>query len=290
MTLPHLDDEQLSAHLDGEGHKEAADHIGSCGECEARLAGLLLVSSLVGGSVAGAPDGVREAAVQAAGSAWRVAGRHGGAAGAAGGSVIVDLEGRRRMPRWALPVAAAAAVLLVALPVVATLSGGGDDRETAAQVQDRGSGGEADVAASAIDGGDLGDQSDPTALAQAIRGALPGAASEAALAAPAPSPSGSTSADAGEVSAVTSAPVPFSGRTSSQTKGPPFRNRPCADTVRTNYGEGLGPLVYTALVRWQGTPAVVLAYRLADTGPPGLDYRVLVMARADCRLLVGQSL
>ncbi|MEO7837263.1 MAG: hypothetical protein ABIS21_06435, partial [Acidimicrobiales bacterium] len=64
----------------------------------------------------------------------------------------------------------------------------------------------------------------------------------------------------------------------------------CSATTRATYGKGLGPLVYAARLRWQGEPAVVLAYRLAEAGAPGLDYRVLVMALDGCRLLVVQSL
>ncbi|HUP70440.1 MAG TPA: hypothetical protein VM142_11585 [Acidimicrobiales bacterium] len=292
MTLPHLNDEQLSAHLDGEDH-DATGHLGSCGECEGRLASLLLVSSLVGGAVPDAPDDAREAAVQAARKAWEAVDRSEGESDRAEEAEVTSLERRRRVPRWVLPIAAAAAALLIAVPVVQTLRDDEGAGQSAVPLEDRGAAGGPDAESTGVDGGDLGEQSDPAGLARAIRGALPGAASEAALAAPAPPVAGGTTATgerdtSGPPTSAAMQAEPYSPN--AVTKTGRFGERPCADVVRTSYGQGLGPLVYTALVSWQGTPAVVLAYRLADAGAPGLDYRVLVMARQDCRLLVGQSL
>lgn len=45
-------------------------------------------------------------------------------------------------------------------------------------------------------------------------------------------------------------------------------------------------LVYSANLEWEGTPAVVLGYRLEGDG---LSRVLLVMAEDDCRLLVTQS-
>jgi hypothetical protein len=64
----------------------------------------------------------------------------------------------------------------------------------------------------------------------------------------------------------------------------------CAAQTRASYGRGLGALVYTATLRWQGVPAVALAYRVAGNQTTGLDHRVFVVSRADCQLLVAQSL
>ncbi len=64
----------------------------------------------------------------------------------------------------------------------------------------------------------------------------------------------------------------------------------CAAQTRESYGQGLGPLLYTASLRWQGVPAVALAYRVAGERTSGLDHRVFVVSRAECRLLVVQSL
>ncbi len=293
MTAPHLADEALSAHLDGEAGEEAAEHLRSCRQCEERLARLLLVSSCVGSAVPGPPDGIREAALQAARASWAAVPRESEDTGDGKGAEVVVLEERRRVPRWALPVAAAAAALLLAVPVLSSLGEDRDGQRTAAP-DNRETAADRDAEAVATDGGDLGEQSDPATLARAISGALPGAASEAALAAPAP-PAGSSGAPSEDAAAMNPSPGPAQAQTSPaaaevQTSAKRLGERPCAGIVRSSYGRGLGPLVYTALVRWQGIPAVVLAYRLADPGAPGLDYRVMVMALGDCRLLVAPSL
>lgn len=290
MTCSHLDDERLSAHIDGSGDDAEASHLRSCRACESRLERLRSVSSRVRVPPAPPPDEVVAAAVAAARAAW--AAERGEARPSVG---VVTLESRRRVPRWVMPAVAAAAAVLVAIPVVASRDRGGDRAETAA-TGGRGTGG-ANREIAETDGGDLGDQSDPTALGRAIRGALPGSASVAALA---DTPAGATGDTSGESAPADGAPpaenrIP-SGRaaepktTSTRPGAEATTSPPCAAEARTNYGQGLGPLVYSALVRWQGTPSVVLAYRLARAGDPGLDYRVLVMARQDCRLLVVQSL
>ena len=62
----------------------------------------------------------------------------------------------------------------------------------------------------------------------------------------------------------------------------------CEEEVATTYAEGLGSLVYRATLRWDGTPAVAVAYALAE--PQGeLDHRIYVLAVDDCRLLVAQT-
>lgn len=302
MTTPHPDDEQLSAHLDGEAGDGTAEHLGSCRDCEQRLAGLRLVSSRVGSSVAGPPDRVREAALQAARTTWLTARAEGDGTVSGHGPEVVALEERRRLPRWALPVAAAAAALIVAVPVLGFLGDDKGGQETAATSDERGTSAGKDAEAVGIDGGDLGEQSDPATLALAISDALPGSASDAALAAP---PAGGAGEPLAEARASTSAPAfeqeAQAPSAASTAKAKKLGERPCAEIVRSTYGQGLGPLVYTAYVRWKGAgvdatafprgiPAVVLAYRLADPGPPGLDYRVMVMARQDCRLLVAPSL
>jgi hypothetical protein len=64
----------------------------------------------------------------------------------------------------------------------------------------------------------------------------------------------------------------------------------CAGEARATYGKGLGPLVYAASLRWQGTPAVLLTYRVDGARAGGLDHRALVLSRAGCQLLVVQTL
>lgn len=64
----------------------------------------------------------------------------------------------------------------------------------------------------------------------------------------------------------------------------------CAAETRQSYGQGLGSLVYSARLRWQGVAAVALAYRVAGAQTAGLDHRVFVLSTAGCQLLVAQSL
>ncbi len=64
----------------------------------------------------------------------------------------------------------------------------------------------------------------------------------------------------------------------------------CAIQTRESYGQDLGPLVYAARLRWQGVPAVALAYRVARAPGTGLEHRVFVVSTAGCQLLVAQSL
>ncbi len=98
---------------------------------------------------------------------------------------------------------------------------------------------------------DIGAQSDPTALAQVVEKAV----REQGADGRAPSPDAT-----------------------------------CAAEVRASYGQGLGPLVYAARLRWEGAPAVLLTYRLQPAGSSGLDHRAFVLALSGCRLLVVQSL
>lgn len=286
MTAPHPDDEELSAHLDGEAGAATTAHLASCPQCDGRLHRLEAAASRVAAPVRPPDDGVRQAAMAAALEAFASP----GPGVEAGGGVIVPVHGRRRRPRWALPLAAAAAALLLAVPVLSSLGDGSDRTDTAATSEGDDSRGSVEIAGT--DGGDLGEQSDPATLGLAIRGALPGAASAAALAAR-PGPEGGGTGDfTGPQASAPPEPVESPGAVpeSKTAAAKPLVDPPCATSARASYGKGLGPLVYAARLRWQGEPAVVLAYRLAEAGAPGLDYRVLVMAREGCRLLVVQSL
>lgn len=284
---PHNDDDQISAHLDGEADPAGAGHLRSCPECQGRLARLREVASLVGTDVALPPAEVRDAALAAASRAWADEQRGEVAATA---PAVVSLGERRRLPRWALPVAAAAAALLVAVPVIGSITDGPDRTATTATAgREAGEGAGTEVAAA--DGGDLGDQSDPTVLATALRGALPGAGTAVAAtdaAAPGAPESLRQEAPAGGLAAPNTPPEAEAQAAKKAAK--PFVDPPCAGTARSSYGKGLGPLLFAARLQWQGAPAVVLAFKVAEAGAPGLDYRVLVMAREDCRLLVVQSL
>ncbi|MGI8685345.1 MAG: hypothetical protein ACR2MO_09705 [Acidimicrobiales bacterium] len=217
----------------------------------------------------------------------------------------------RRVPGWLMGVAAALLAVMVAVPV---LNRGGGERLDSAASPTAGTVKSAETAgAPLIEGGDLGDQADQLALGNLISGALTADAAAPALAADrstsaASSPAASSAAGSEvtdpsraaspDVVAASPAPgqVPFTiqapaGPGASTTTVDPAAVAACEGAVAKEYAEGLrlGPLVYRATLRWQGTPAVLLAYRLADTSANGPDHQAFVMALDGCRLLVVQG-
>lgn len=250
MSAPHPDDEQLSAALDGH-HGEALAHAEGCATCTARLAELRAVAALVGAPV---PTPPADAAVAAALRA----------------AAVTPLRPRSRRGPFALAAAALVLVVLAALSVITR-----DDHHRDTMAADTGAGSAAMEGAVADE---LGDQSDPTALAERLRGVVE--APVVADNAQATRNSGEGGASAG------SAPVAAPERRALQAGD--GAGTPCEPTVAQEYNAGLGPLVYTASLRWEGTPAVALVYRI-EGAAGSLDHRVLVMARPDCRLLVAQT-
>lgn len=95
-------------------------------------------------------------------------------------------------------------------------------------------------------GGDLGEVSDPMALSQQL------------------APELTPEAEAG---------------------GEPVDRPPCADSDQALPEDGAS-LIYTAKLTWEGTPAVVLGYRVKGDN---LQRLLLVMAESDCQILVTQS-
>ena len=67
--------------------------------------------------------------------------------------------------------------------------------------------------------------------------------------------------------------------------GEPVDRPACADSDQALPEDGAS-LIYTAKLTWEGTPAVVLGYRVKGDN---LQRLLLVMAESDCRLLVTQS-
>ncbi|MGH9125145.1 MAG: hypothetical protein ACRDZ8_10530, partial [Acidimicrobiales bacterium] len=62
MTPPHLDDERLSAVLDGAGEAGDVAHLSSCADCGSRLEGWRRVARMVAALPAPAPGAARDAA------------------------------------------------------------------------------------------------------------------------------------------------------------------------------------------------------------------------------------
>ena len=286
MSTVHPDDELLSAALDG-GEEETAAHARGCPDCQLRLARLRAAAEAVASPVPAVSTAVRAAAV-------RRAMQEGGA----------DLSGRRatrrraqrrrahrRLPGWA-PVAAlaaaAAVAAVVAVPIV--LSGSGPSTLSATRATKAGTG---PAAPAALDGGDLGSMSDQVALRDDVRQQL--AAASAAGAQPY-----AQAAVPGQVAQGAQGPAVSSGSAAPGAAGPESQGPPsslpptrpltgaprCRAAAEQYSTSGLGTLVYVSSVHWQGTPGEVLLFRAAGGSLP---YRLFVMARDGCQLLVVQS-
>ncbi|HVF75973.1 MAG TPA: hypothetical protein VM938_13085 [Acidimicrobiales bacterium] len=251
MSSPHPDDERLSAALDGHD-AEALAHAAGCRECAARLDQFRAVAASVA-----APLAVPSADIAVA-AALRAAN-------------VTPLHRDRRGP-FAL---AAAALVVVVMVAVSLVNGGDDDgrSQMAASAPEA-----ADMRAEA----DIGDQSDPTALAERLRGVV----EPQAMADMAPTAGGGDASSGAAGATVESSPQALSARRAGAGSSPP--GTPCGPTAASEYGNGLGPLVYSATLRWEGTASVALVYRI-EGATGALDHRVLVMATADCRLLVAQT-
>lgn len=251
--MSHLDDEALSAHLDGED-AGADGHFAECEACRTRLEAFRAVAAAVRAPVEPPGAARRDAAVAAAVRA-----------------PVVPLRRPRGRPLAAW--AAAAAVVVAVAGTLSLVQSSGDDRaaDTAAVSDDAGP---------TFEGGDLGDQSDPAELALRLRAAVEpeGGGEESVAGSPA---SG----------ARTGSPTALSAESQRKAADPTVApaDPDCTRAVAAQYAEGLGSLAYRASVRWQGTPAVVLVYPVEGANGP-LDHRVLVMARGDCRLLVAQTI
>lgn len=262
MTSPHLDDELLSAHLDGDP-VEGAEHLDDCPGCRARLDALRGAAAAVGAALPPPSDERREQAVAAA-----LAGR------------VSSLDARRR--RFTVLAAAAAAVVVVlgSMALLRSDDGPGSGDSTTAALDSVRVG-------PRFEGGDLGDQSDPAELALRLQAAVE------------PQAVGGSAVTGGDAASGATADSTLSeSRASSEapaTQVAPTQKRivsadlDCLATAARDYGTNLGPLAYRASLRWQGTPAVVLVYPVVGADGP-LNHRVLVMARGDCRLLVAQTI
>lgn len=259
-TAPHLDDDALSAHLDGlDAGSGAADHLAACAECRARLDVLAAAASLIGTPLPPpAPHLVDDAVARA---------------------LDAEARGARRPMLVALAAAALVVLGLVGVTVV-----GDEERPSESDTALTDAAGEAttDAAGGAIGsgsevafGGDLGELNDPTALADRVR--------------PVVEPPPPAADEAGEPSAVVapSAQHALSARSSGgSTKA--SKDPYCEQAVAEEFDKGLGLLVYRAVLTWKGAPAVAVVYEL-DDAKGELDHRLYVLASDGCDLLVAQT-
>jgi hypothetical protein len=287
MSDRHLDDEQLSALLDGEPADRA--HLASCASCASRLTALGDArDALAAATVAPLPADVLDALV----------GRALDAATTVDPAIVPLTRGRRRPPppTWLAGAAAALVALVGAVGLlrvatdagssndsaasVALTNGEGarrDDAETDKSAEAADAGGAAvvaDAAASAAPPGvdpevvafDLGDQHDPSELGVLLRDQVQAGAGAGVT-------SGTPTAGS-----VTTA-VPQAPRASAADRAQ-CRNQAQA----TGAGDGLGPLLSTGTVRWKGQDAEVLVFLLASPSS-GVTRQAMVLQRPGCSLL-----
>ena len=265
MTTDHLDDEAISAHLDGEATPAEAAHVDGCETCTARLAELRAASEAIGSPVdLGFAD--RDATVAAA-------------MAAAATSNVVPLASRRRTgpPQW-LAVAAALLVVVALVPLLGSLGGGDSDdsAETAASGEaaddtmafDADAADGTELAMGPVDGGNVGEV-DVAGIRELVEEAVAGPP-----AAQRSDEAQEESEGAGGGDAAMSAPA---------TDAVPA---PCEDAARTDFPE-MGALRYRALGTYEGEEVSVLAFEL----PTEVQrIRVLVRAVDDCAIRNVQEL
>ena len=274
MSTLHPDDELLSAALDGE-EEGAAAHARTCPVCRGRMASLQAAAQAVGAPVPPVAVAARDAAVARAISAAR-AGTPDRFAG--------HRDRPRPLRRWAPWVAAAsaAAAAAVAIPVVISRSSSPPLSASRALKSPT------SASPPVVDGGDLGSLSDQVALRDTVRhqlDAAAGAGTPAQAAAPNQGgPAAVPSASAGAASPA--GPATAAAAVGAGANPPPASSSQCRGPAQQYGGAGLGTLVYAAGVRWQDAPAEVLVFRVAGRSLP---YRLFVMARDGCQLLVVQS-
>jgi hypothetical protein len=280
MTIAHLDDEALSAAIDGESTAEEQTHMDGCAACRERIDQLRMVASAVGTPVPSRPAAATDAAIMAALTATseREAIRPATAAAPSPIGLGRRHTGRELGPRSAQVVLAAAAVVVVLLGVGLLLKGGGSSSKTSSVAErsqpaapgfastNPASGGAAGAVPSTISGlqapsvaqapvrgpsvdANLGDQTDAAVLAQLVKRRL-------------------------AVSSTTSSSADLNAKGA----GVPSM---CVDQAAAAAGmAGQNPVLrYVAPVRWQGQNATVLVF----DRPGGLAG--VVMRLPDCATL-----
>ena len=264
MTAPHLDDDTLSASLDNvRGTPEDQVHLAGCPDCQARLGQLARVAEALAAPVSARSPGEVSAAIARA-----VATRSSVTA------EVPPIRARGHAParRWlAAAVGTAAAVALVTgVAVVLSRSGSRSNETTAASAGVASS--QAAPPQAALQGGDLGEQSDPNQLARLLTARLggPGAAPSARVA-----PGAGVAPSAG-------GPLSSAGPANPSIEAEP----PCVGPALRAAGlpgERRSAMVLVAPLHWRGRAALVFVFDRST--PPGGRAGV-VMGSPDCGLLV----
>jgi hypothetical protein len=283
--------EDLSAYHDGEA-PEWASHVAACTECRARLDELATLSAAVARPPEGPPaagDPVARALAAAGGAAAAPAGEDAGEAAATPMAPVAPVTGdlpsapsplpepahpeRARWLAW-VTAASAAAVLVLVVGILALVNRSDGDRTTGSALTES-------------ERSTPGSEASPT-----DHGADMASDAPAPAAAPAPGPAPASAAAGGDLGEVGDAETllarvgPSLGASREAAAAPRIVGTyPCESEARAS-APGLGPVVYHATARVQGTPAVVLGF-----SPPGQVAPVTIQARAQsgCRLLLSAS-
>lgn len=287
----HPTTEELSAHVDGR-EPECAAHLEACLQCRSTSDALRSIRAAVAVPPTPLDRSDREGAIARAISAVDRA-------------PVLDLdEARRRRRAAVVAVGSVAAVLFSVLAAVAVVRSGdhGARQTTVAGPTIEADGGgstAAQVPVQVRNGGDLGDIADPTDLADRVALGSPRSSANA----------GATSERSQDKSAAVDTTIGStagSGSSQATPGGPPLApdshsgaplqavevgTRPCEIQVRL-LNQTLGPLLYFATARWQGTPAVVLGFSPTPAAPvqsPVTSPQSLYVAAQDGCGLLGQA-
>jgi hypothetical protein len=283
MTRSHLDDEALSAALDGAATAVEQAHLSSCSICQAHVESLAAVARAVGAPVADRPPSQVDDAIERAVRAWSQSQSESQSESESeaeaesfrreswspAAPTSIQAGGRRSAarrrgasPRWlGAVVGIAAAVIAVGVVVSQSRGGSSHSTTTAGLAQPSSASTTAPARGASASPGDLGDQSDPAALARLVTNAVGQRAGGDAAAAPAfgaTTVAGAAVAPRDQLSTPTCA---TQAATASRVAGSPTPD-------------------YVAAVRWRGEPAVVVVF----SRPGGLAGAV--MRPADCSVLI----
>ncbi|MBW3555531.1 MAG: hypothetical protein KY454_01195 [Actinobacteria bacterium] len=291
MNQPHLDDEQLSAELDGYDLDEAGrSHLDACEACAGRLGELATASRLVATPVAALdPARVDALMARAVAAGLPEPGRPAPVTDLQNQRDVRARSGRRVRPpgAWIAGAAAALALLAGLAGLTQTVSGRGD-RPTALGAQEDDATPAAEAAAGstspfsldpAVVTADLGDQQDPALLVAALSAVVASAAS------PAAAPPDDAAGDAADrpVRATPTAEAQVARR-SGRSGDTAHETALCVEAARHIGAGRLGGHLSTSTLRWKQEPAEVLVFELTEPSG-GLSRQALVLRRPGCDLL-----
>lgn len=326
--MVHLDDEALSAVLDGEAAGDEASHARTCASCSTRLERFRRMSVAVAAPVepvaaerrrAMVASAVQEAAAPGGDAAEgdQTGEQTGDQGPPVGGGVVVLAERRLRRPRrpsqavgWAV-AAASVAVLAIAVPLLDRLPAGLSSQDSATSLTEQVTGAAGSVADECedcgsvpgsapgpvpVDGGDLGDldRAGLDALAQRLAHGLsqPQGADESRQTTVDQSaqPESAPGGSTEQAARADARALPSDGDGPAPPAPTPTEAAGRCEAAARDRDPGLGPLAYTARARLDGVDAMVFAFApTAAQTDPSRPVAVLVLAVDSCTQLAFAS-